>query len=148
MPRLEERGAIGVNGPALFRADHILRYALSGNARGIGKSIRIEQGQDAVESIGLSLVRCCRQQQEIRSSFGKSPAQLHSRHLVRAAAQPVRLIHNDQIPTRRTATSPAGPVLPPRRAASPTMTTPHPAATRLSSRSRLWMRRTGWAAAR
>ena len=100
MPRLEQRRAIGVNGPALFRADHVLRDPLPGDTSGIGKRIRIEQGQDALERIGLSLVRSGREQQKIRSSFGERAAQLHPRHLVRAAAQSVSLIHNDQIPSR------------------------------------------------
>jgi len=51
MPRLEQRRAIGVNGPALFRPDYVLRDPLPGDTNGIGKGI-------TADPIGASSASC------------------------------------------------------------------------------------------
>ena len=52
-----------------------------------------------MESIGFSLVRGRRQQEEIRCGSREPLAQLEPGHLVGAAAKSVGLVYDDQVPT-------------------------------------------------
>ncbi len=99
LPRFEERFALGGNGTTFFSPDHIRLDSIPRNAAHIGKRLGIDQGDQPVESIGLSLVRGRRQQEEIRCGFGKPLAQLEPGHLVVAATESVGLVYDDQVPT-------------------------------------------------
>ena len=95
----EQRRALSGNGAAFFSPDHIGLDPISRNAANIGKRFSIDQGDQPMESIGLSLVRRRRQQEEIRCGFAESLAQFEPGHLVGAAAESVGFIDDDQIPT-------------------------------------------------
>ena len=66
LARFEQRGPGCIDGRPLFRSNHIGADALAADARLVGKGIAIEQSHQAMESIGLALVRCGRQEQQIR----------------------------------------------------------------------------------
>ena len=55
--RFKERFAFGGDGTAFFGPNHIRLDPISRNAAYIGKRLGIDQGEQTMKSIGLSLVR-------------------------------------------------------------------------------------------
>ncbi len=52
-----------------------------------------------MKSVGLSLMRCGGEHQEIRSCLSKALAKFKAGNLVCASAETVRFVHDDQIPS-------------------------------------------------
>ena len=99
--RLEQRLAFGVDGCALFGANHERPHPLTVDAALIREGFSIQQLHQPHELVGLALVRRGRQQQEIGRCFGQRRAQLVAGHLLGAAAHAVGFVDDDQIPRRR-----------------------------------------------
>ncbi len=98
-PVLEQRLPIGINGVALLGANDMRLDPLSGDAADVRKLLGIDQGNQPVKGVGLALVRGGRKHQEIRRGLGESLTKLEAGHLVGAAAETVRLVHNHEVPS-------------------------------------------------
>ena len=98
VPWLEQRLSISIDGVAFFGTDHIGLDPLAGNAADIRELLSVDQGHQPVKGVGLTLMRRCRKQQEVRRGLCQPLAQLESGHLVGAAAQAVRFIDDDEVP--------------------------------------------------
>ena len=84
---------------AFLGPDHIGLDPLAGDAADIRKCLGVDQGDQPMKGIGLSLVWGGRKQQEIRCGLGKPLAQFEPGHLVGAATETVGFVHDDQVPT-------------------------------------------------
>ena len=98
-PGFEERLAVGIDGLALLGTDDIRGHPLAGDAVHIRKGVVIQQVHQAMEGVGLPLVGSRRKEQHIGRGFRQPLAELVAGDLVGTAAQPMRFVHDHQIPT-------------------------------------------------
>ena len=71
---------------------------LAGDAADVRELLGVDQGNQPMKGFGLALVRGGRKHQKIWRGLGESLAQLEAGHLVGAAAESVRLVHDYQVP--------------------------------------------------
>src|SRR5690606_42041908 len=69
------------------------------DAADVGKRLRVQQGSQAMKLLRFSLVRRGGEQKQVRRRCRQPSTKLVTSHLVRASAQTVGFVHNDQIPT-------------------------------------------------
>lgn len=97
-PGLEQGLPIGIDGAALLSADDMRLDPLAGDAADVRELLGVDQGNQPMKGVGLALVRGGRKHQEIWRGLGESLAQFEAGHLVGAAAETVRFVHDDQVP--------------------------------------------------
>ena len=98
-PGFEERLAVGIDGLALLGTDDIRSHPVAGDAVHVREGVVIQQVHQAMEGIGLPLVGRSRKEQHIGRGLRQPLAKLVAGDLVGTAAQPMRFVHDHQIPT-------------------------------------------------
>src|SRR6202011_605303 len=80
------------DGPALFRADHEGDNLFSADRTSSDELISVEQRHEPLKASGLALVRCGREQQQVRSGFSKRFAQAITSNLFGTTAEAVGFV--------------------------------------------------------
>jgi len=71
---------------------------LAGDAADVRELLGVDQGNQPMKGVSLTLVRGGRKHQEIWRSLGQALAQLESGYLIGAATETVCFVHDDQVP--------------------------------------------------
>ena len=98
MTWLEEGLSLGIDSLPLLGADYERLNALVGDLARIGECGFIDQRHQPMERIGLSLVGSRGKEKQTGGGIRQSPTELIARYLIGAAAQPMRLVNDDQVP--------------------------------------------------
>ena len=98
MTRLEEGLSLRIDSLPLLGADYERLNALVGNLARIGECGLIDQRHQPMERIGLSLVGSRGKEEQTGGGIRQSPTELIAGYLIGAAAEPMCLVNDDQIP--------------------------------------------------
>jgi len=98
-PGQKERIASVSDGPPFLRADHEWDDLFPADRTSRDELISVEESHEPLKASGLALVRCGREQQQVRGGFGQRFAQAITGDLFGATAKPMGFVADNQIPT-------------------------------------------------